>query len=226
MTASEPKVDHVALVLDGDPLAQEELRELAELDAIVAADGAAAQLLDQGIVPDWIVGDMDGLGEARARDAEARGARLLRHGTHKARTDGSLAREHVQSLEPGRVTVYGALGGRFAMSLVNLQDLASLHRAGIETTLRHGQQSCRFLGAGDALEVPGPTGRVFNVLAWLEPCRVTIQGARYPTEALQLAPLAGTAVSNEVADAASQVLVEEGCALLIVEGAPDEERPS
>lgn len=213
---------HSVLVLHGDPLSDaeiDEIRGLAERDAVVAADGAAAQLMAAGIVPDRIVGDLDGLGEDLAARARTRGAQVERLPRDKAQTDGALALERVLTLAPDRVTVYGATGGRLAMTLANLQDLSKLRRQGVKVRVSAGREELFFLGTREELIIDEAAGGVFNVLAWQRSVRVTISGARYEAEDLALEPLAGAGVSNEPLGEPTRIVVHEGIVLVTIERA-------
>ena len=81
-----------AIFLNGVPDPPDLLRSVAgRADLVVAADGGARYALDAGVVPDIVVGDMDSLGEAGAREVAERGALLERHPVRKDKMDAHLA---------------------------------------------------------------------------------------------------------------------------------------
>jgi thiamine pyrophosphokinase len=81
-----------AIFLNGAPDAPDLLQRIAgRANLVVAADGGARYALDAGVVPDLIVGDMDSLGEAWAREVAECGALLERHPARKDKMDGHLA---------------------------------------------------------------------------------------------------------------------------------------
>ena len=81
-----------AIFLNGAPDPPQLLRRVAaRVDLVVAADGGARYALDAGITPDLVVGDMDSLGDAGAREVQERGALLARHPVRKDKMDGHLA---------------------------------------------------------------------------------------------------------------------------------------
>lgn len=82
---------------------------LEQADTVVAADGGANRLLALGIVPDYVVGDMDSvLGSARRRVPAKRFVRRL----SVLSTDLEKALEFVAQRGAHDVTVFGASKGR------------------------------------------------------------------------------------------------------------------
>ena len=89
----EPDRTRLAVVfLDGDYDDPAYFRGWAEAaDMVVAADGGARFLLEQGIRPDVVVGDFDSLPAGAVERLEAAGVELVRHPVRKDRTDGEMA---------------------------------------------------------------------------------------------------------------------------------------
>jgi thiamine pyrophosphokinase len=91
-------------------------RELAAADLVVCTDGAARWLEEQGFSADFVVGDMDSLGE------EAVAAQPIPAGPHDVQenTDSEKAVRFALDRGADEITLLGAVGGRLDHTLGNV----------------------------------------------------------------------------------------------------------
>ena len=104
---------------------------LGRADMVIAADSGAQAALQYGIVPAYIVGDLDSLDEQALADARERGSQVIPAQPEKDETDTELA--VLVALKHGatEITLLGALGGsRIDHTLANV-----LLLAGFETKI-------------------------------------------------------------------------------------------
>jgi len=88
------------------------LKKLAEqADLIVAADSGLVACEEAGIVPDWIVGDMDSLGDPR-RLEKYPAEKVIRHRSDKDLSDTELALSLLWDKGCGEIWLAGGGGGR------------------------------------------------------------------------------------------------------------------
>ncbi|HOO91338.1 MAG TPA: thiamine diphosphokinase, partial [Syntrophales bacterium] len=106
-------------VMDDIGFLSDEIRR-AENPIIICADGAAQKLKVLDIVPDYIVGDMDSVEEETLRYFETRGSQISRYSKDKDETDTQLALEFAFGMNPDRIRIFGALGGRVDHTLANI----------------------------------------------------------------------------------------------------------
>lgn len=186
-------------------------------DMIVAADGAAAFLVAQGIRPDVIVGDLDSL----APDTQARlagdGVEVLRFPVHKDVTDGELAVDEALRRGAGEVLLAGALGA-LDHTLGHLAILRRLAVAGVAARLVSPHLTVAVLVApsGRALDAP-PSTRV-SLVPLGGDAVVTLQGLEYPLTRQRLPGDACLGLGNAVVTAASVVVHTGAVALLVASG--------
>jgi thiamine pyrophosphokinase len=110
------------------------------VDAVICADGGADPVLDAGLVPAVVLGDMDSLSYGARSRLQAAHIRMLEFPTNKDKTDLELALDHALTYAPERITVLGALGGdRLDHTLGNL-------KLGRRPTRSHSRQ-CDAVGA-------------------------------------------------------------------------------
>jgi thiamine pyrophosphokinase len=105
------------IVCHGEPPSMATLRrELDGADLVVCTDGAAAWLEEQGLATDFVVGDMDSLGDSGVS------AQMVHAGPHEAQenTDSEKALLFALSRGADEVTLLGALGGRLDHTLGNV----------------------------------------------------------------------------------------------------------
>jgi thiamine pyrophosphokinase len=212
----------VGVILHGDPPEEAVLERLRGCDAVIAADGAAQELLRAGIVPTVIVGDMDSLDPDTQRWADSVGTEWERHPAEKDETDGELAVKRALALGPSRVLFAGLHGGRTAHFLANLRMLRRVKESGIDAVaLGHGEE-LRFVMRGEDLNLAGAEGRRFSLVPINGDAVVSLQGTRYDGANIPLAALGTRGISNEVTRKEASVRVHEGTVLLVLESAADE----
>ena len=102
---------------------------------MICADGGARHLLDTGMVPSLIVGDMDSLDQVSQDRYESMGIRIVRHPREKNETDTELALQEAFAMTPSEVWIWGALGHRIDHILANISLLVQGNRRGIEVKL-------------------------------------------------------------------------------------------
>ena len=207
-----------AIFLNGAPDPPDLLRRVAgRADLVVGADGGARYALDAGVVPDLVVGDMDSLGEALTREAEARGALLERHPGRKDKMDGHLAVLAVRDRGATAVDLLCAAGGRFSALFAVPHILLASERAGLLATMVAGWGQAFVLEAGTRT-VAGEPGDSVSVFPFTGPATgVTLEGFDYPLEDARLEIGDTLGFHNELVDRAGRVSVGRGALLVIHE---------
>lgn len=148
-------------------------RAARRADLVVCADGGARHARTLGLVPDFIVGDMDSLPRPLP-DSWKRTA--LRRDQDENRSDLDKAFDLIARLGCERVYVAGALGGSLDHELVNL---SVLEKRGAKADLVVlGAGAARLLGPGRSV-LGIKKGERFSLLA-APAARLSLSGARYP----------------------------------------------
>lgn len=96
------------------------------IDEWIGADRGALTLIENGISPDYALGDFDSINEQDERTIKKRSNIFAKFPIEKDLTDIEIAIE--KALELGGVTIYffGATGGRLDHGLINMQMLYKL----------------------------------------------------------------------------------------------------
>jgi len=204
--------------LSGDPDPPGLLRKVAKgAELVVAADGGARHALDAGVVPDLVVGDMDSLGEAQAREAEALGARLERHPARKDKMDGHLAVLAARDLGAKELDLLCAFGGGLGALFAVPHLLLAAERVGMRAATVAGWGGAFVLEACSRVVVGEPRDGV-SVFPFAGPAAgVTLEGFEYPLEGARLEYGDTLGFHNELVGREGRVSVGEGAVLVIHE---------
>src|SRR5665647_3218372 len=190
----EPDSARLAVVfLDGDYDDPAYFRGWAEAaDMVVAADGGARFLLEQGIRPDVVVGDFDSL---------PAGAVLVRHPVRKDRTDGEMAADEALRRGAGELVLAGALGA-LDHTLGHLAILRRLAARGVAARLAAPRLTVRVFAAPDETRLDAPAGTRVSIVPQHGDALVTLEGFDYPLSRGVLSQDACLGLGNAVVAAA------------------------
>lgn len=205
------------VVADGEP-AGEDAGLLAGADLVIAADGGARWIEEQGCIPDLLVGDLDSLDADTVARLASRGTRVERHPTAKDASDTELALEAALREGADRVVLLGALRGpRLDHELANLLLLARPAFASTDLRAVHGATHARGLRGGQTLTIEAGVGETVSLFpVGGDATGVTTTGLRYPLDGETLAMGSTRGLSNQVSEEAASVGLEVG-ALLVLE---------
>jgi thiamine pyrophosphokinase len=205
-----------AVFLDGDYDDPAYFRGWAEAaDMVVAADGGARFLLEQGIRPDVVVGDFDSLPAAALERLEAAGVELVRHPVRKDRTDGEMAADEALRRGAGELVLAGALGA-LDHTLGHLAILRRLAALGVAARLAAPRLTVRVFAAPDEAQLDAPAGTRVSIVPLQGDARVSLEGFDYLLNRGVLPQDACLGLGNAVA-AAARILVHEGVVAALVE---------
>lgn len=185
-------------------------------DTLIAADGGARHLLEMGLLPSTLVGDLDSLEAASLAQLEAAGVQIRRYPADKDETDLELALRHALERGSHSILIVGALGGRLDQTLANLWLLTDPACAGLDLRLDDGVEEAFF--CRKQAEVCGRSGEVVSLIPWGGPVEgVVTQGLQWKLSGETLYPHQARGVSNRMLGETSSVSIQGGL-LLVVHG--------
>ncbi len=191
-----------------------------ETDFIIAADAGLMYCGVLEIEPDLIIGDFDSLeGEYR----EALGAiraecpdRVITLPAEKDDTDMLAAIKHGLQLGYRSFRLYGANGGRLEHTIANIQLLKFLKEQDAVGYIMDGQGMI-FLARNETISFRDSMEGYVNIFSLNEKARgVTIRGLKYELDRADLTNAMPLGISNEFIGVTSEVTVEDGTLLIIV----------
>lgn len=171
---------------------------------VIAADGGLTYLRQQGVEPDWIVGDFDSLGHV------PQGERVLRHPVEKDDTDMLLAVRTGMEAGCRDFVIYGGLGGRMDHTYANFQTLLWIACRGGRGYLVGDGTLCTVIDSG-SVDFPDTCRGTISVFCPDgEAVGVTLRGLQYPLTDAVLRSDFPLGVSNSFLGEAASVSVAKG----------------
>jgi len=183
-------------------------------DVLYAADGGASHILRLGLLPAWVVGDLDSLSKEELGLLKAAGVRIVRHPINKDLTDLELTINC--ALEEGhhKLVIMAALGGRLDMILSNLNLLTRPDLIEIDIRLDDGVEQVFFVR--NEVLISGKAGDIISLLPWGRMVdKVTTIGLRWPLNNENLNPFETRSISNEMLTSEAMIRIGSGLLLCI-----------
>lgn len=207
-----------AVFLNGAPDSRGLLQAVAKrADLVLAADGGARYALDAGIFPDLVVGDMDSLGEVRAREIEERGASLERFPVEKDKMDGHLAVLAARERGATEADLLCAAGGKLGAIFAVPHILLAAERIGLRSTVVADWGRMLVVEAGSLTVEGAPCDSVSIFPLSGTATGVTLEGMAYPLEDAVLETGDTLGFHNELTGREARVSVRDGALLVVHE---------
>ena len=183
-------------------------------DTVICADGGTRHVLALGVRPDLIVGDLDSADREAIRKFTAEGVNIEAHPRDKNETDLELAINRAIEMNPERLVIVAALGGRLDQNLANITLLSDPRLSKFHVRLDDGVeeiQLCR-----DRVEVHGRAGDLVSLIPWQGAVTgIQTEGLRWPLHRETLYPDKTRGISNEMMGDAAYVSMESGLLLTV-----------
>jgi len=197
-----------------DPVADQ--KQVPPGALIIAADGGADYCRALDVVPDVIIGDMDSInGNLEASDFQ--GVEIIRHPARKDATDLELAIRLALDRGAQMITILGALGGRWDMSVGNLLLMTLPELKTIPVKFIDGRQEISLLtGPGHAV-FNGQSGDTLSLIP-VGPAAicVSLQGLAYALENETLTCGSTRGISNVLQGRQATVSLKNGSLLCVL----------
>lgn len=191
-----------------------------ELDAeiagarVIAADSGIRHADVLGLAPELWLGDFDSVREGHWDGYPDIPREVFP--SDKDKTDGELAVEAAIKRGATSLVLVGAFGGpRQDHIMLHLAQAIRLTEAGIPTVLTSGNQIGRPLVCGQQHVFDYPDGTLFSVLPFTALSGLTIQGAKWPLDAVEV-PFGSSLTVSNVVDGDLKISLRQGRALLLV----------
>ncbi len=178
-------------------------------DLIICADGGANYAYEMGLIPAYIVGDMDSIRPEVKEFFAARRVTVKKYPRRKDFTDTQLALSLAEEMGADEVVFLGTLGKRLDHTLSNLYSGIELAMMGKQ--VMHYSPQCVVYLTARRLVIEGQKGDVVSVLPLSEKALgVCEKGFEYPLENVVLEKKNPYTVSNTLAEEKGEISVEEG----------------
>ena len=188
---------------------------LNKANYIIAANGGWARASEYHIPVDLVVGDLDSLSTDAADALVTSGIETRAFPRIKDKTDLEIALDYALTLEPEKVVILGALGGRLDHTLANILLLEKVARTDVAIHIESGEESVFIVKERLSLDEV-ERGDLVSLLPISETVEgIQTKGLRFSLEHESLARSSSRGVSNEVSSVPAQIQIEKGFLLVI-----------
>jgi thiamine pyrophosphokinase len=205
----------IVIFANGDLPNRNRTRGLLRLnDFFVGADGGTYHILDLGLRPAAVIGDLDSFNPASLDGMQNAGVDVVRYPTDKDETDLELALAYALEKRPASILVVAALGGRLDQMLGNLALLSGDDFAGVNVRMDDGVEEVFFVRK--QAEVQGKSGELVSLIPWGGPVTgVRTDGLRWPLSDETLYADKTRGISNRLIAETARVSIQSGLLLCI-----------
>lgn len=185
-----------------------------EAEMIICADGGANHAYKMGLMPSYIIGDMDSISPEAKEAFSSKNTRFKKYPRRKDFTDFQLAISLADELGADQIYILGSLGKRLDHTLSNLYSGIELAEKGKKIV--HYHPDCRAYLISQELELRGEKGDIVSVMALSEEARgVLEEGFEYPLDNVILEKKNPYAISNIISSEKGRIRVNEGILLVL-----------
>lgn len=184
-------------------------------ELIIAVDGGANHLYKMGIMPNYILGDLDSIDEEIRKYYESSEVVFKKFPTKKDETDAELAVWLVEEEGLLGIDIYGALGGRIDHELANIQLLYYILERGMYPRIISENEEIYIL-KNDEMNLKGNIGDIVSIIPIMGDARgITLANMEYSVEELDLKYSITRGISNVMEAEEAFINVRDGCMLVV-----------
>lgn len=203
----------VAIVSGGQAPPKEFLQKYKDW-YIIAADSGVHCLLEAGIAPKQVIGDLDSIELQDLKTLEDKGIKVKSFPKEKDETDTHLCLLEAIRLEAESIHVLACFGRRFDQTLAHLALLEIAHDYKITCALVDPENKVEFLGPGK-YQVSKGNYKYLSLVPVTESITVSLYHMKYPLERGILYRKKSQGISNEILDQEGIIKLHRGKAYLI-----------
>lgn len=183
-------------------------------DTVICADGGTRHVMALGVRPDMIIGDLDSADPGAIRKFREDGVKIESHPRDKNETDLELAINRAIEMNPERLVIVAALGGRLDQTLANITLLSDPRLSQVHVRLDDGVEE--ILLCRERVEIHGRAGDLVSLIPWQGAVSgIQTDGLRWPLHRETLYPDKTRGISNEMVGDAASVSMESGLLLIV-----------
>lgn len=206
------------LVLNGVINDYDNIRDIissAGYDLIIGVDGGCNHLHKLGIIPNYIVGDMDSIDKTILDEFISSGVSQKKFPERKNETDTELAVLLACELDSVLIDIYAALGGRIDHEIANVLLLKYIAKQNAYSRILSENEEV-YLLENDELTIKGEKGNIVSVIPIGGDANgVTLQGLEYPLDEFDMEYSKPRGISNVMLDKSCHINVRDGSLIIV-----------
>ena len=202
------------IVSGGDaPRKNDLIRHLKDASLCLAVDGAADLFDRWGLVPHYLIGDMDTAALGSLSRLESSGAASIKLQREKNETDTEAAIKFAIGSGADDIVMLSATGGRFDHTMGNVAMLVRASRAGVRCRII--DKTNEMWAATGEHDIDGRIGQTVSIIPLTGDLTVTATNLEYPLEGLFLGVDASRGISNVIMKSPAHLSISGGYALIV-----------
>lgn len=188
-------------------------------ELVIAVDSGMEFFYEQGLIPDYIVGDFDSVKTEvlhHFQSMEQKRPVILQFQPEKDETDTELAMR--TAIEKGTKTIHllGATGSRVDHMIGNIHLLGAAMKQGVQCFMVDRHNRIRMIEDGLMLKHQEQYGDYVSLFPFTPQVHgLTLIGFKYPLDHYTLECYHSLGVSNEIVEAEAEISFDEGVLLVI-----------
>jgi len=209
---------NTVIFANGEFGAQDTAEKLCpQAELIIAVDGGLCHCQRLNIQPHILLGDLDSAPVDLVASTVAAGVDLQHYPRDKDKTDLELALDLACERGATEVSLFGALGRRWDMSIANLLLIAAPNFSPLQITIYDNQTRIDLLRDEDRLNITAKPGSRVSFIPVGGPVEgVTLTGFQFPLTGHTLSFASTLGVSNVLVADEGQVVIARGRLLCIL----------
>lgn len=189
-------------------------KEIKDADILIAVDSGGNFLRDNGITPNYLVGDFDSINRETLDFFKHSKSIICEYPKDKDFTDTELALELALKLKTDNITFLGCTGTRIDHIIGNIGLLRTCLENNVLGKIKDDNNTI-FLSE-KPIRISGKKGTNFSLQAFCsEVTNLTIKGAKYPLKNHKLKIGDPITISNEFLDQDVDILFTDGLLMIL-----------
>lgn len=183
-------------------------------DFLIGADGGARHIMSLGLLPNFVIGDLDSLTEDDMYDLGSADVRVDQYPADKDETDLELAILYALQLDFTSIVIVAALGGRIDQTLGNISLLTDIAMPNADIRFDDGVEEMFF--CRNQAQVKGRSGDVVSLIPWSgDVSGVVTTGLKWTLRGETLFSYKTRGISNEMTGDTATVQIKSGLLLIV-----------
>ena len=182
---------------------------------IICSDGGSNHAYNMGILPDYIIGDLDSTDENIIEYYKSTNVKFEKFPTKKDETDTELCIELSYKLKAKEIHLIGALGGRIDHTIANINLLYYIRKRGIIPKIISEKEEI-YIAMNEEIIIDGEIGDTISILPIKDDAKgVTLKNLEYPLENYDIEFSRPLGISNVMTNINCNIKVNKGSLIII-----------
>jgi len=184
---------------------------LEGIDKIICADGGSKYMKELGLIPDYIIGDLDSIDNSLIEYYQKQDKTKIIKDTNQDKTDLELALKLAESLDPKELIILGAIGDRIDHTYANILSLIFIEK-NIKTRIIDEKNTIELVDS--PLDIKGKKDEIISIIPLTDIYKLNYKGLKWNVSDLDT-NIGWFGISNRLIEEKANISFLQGKLLLI-----------